>query len=457
MTDPRSHPSSGVGNALATEAPVLEISKVQGARSLRRDPIGLLERAATLGDVARIPMPRYEVFLVDRPDLVWDVLSTSNRRFEKSPTLRAGAGLVLGQGLLTAEGELHRQQRRAIGPIFHHERIAGYGDAMVRLTDRLAAGWRAGDVLDVHEAMQRLTLAIVVGTVFGADLGGGETSDVAAAMEEVLAQFDRQFSPWLALTKRLPLPANRRFERAVATFDRVIAGLIDERRTGGGTATGNDLLSLLLAADEEGRRMDDRQVRDEAVTLFLAGHETTANALTWTWWLLGRHPEAAVRLRAELDEVVGDRLPTAGDVGLLPWTAAVVSESLRLRPPAWAIGRSVIQEHRADGVRIARGSVVVVSPWLLHHDPRWWIDPDAFVPERWLEPDRNRPRHAFLPFGGGPRMCIGEGFARMEVVLVLATLARRWRLEPVGRGDPGLQPVITLRPRGAVPMRVAAR
>lgn len=456
MTDPRSQPSSDVGNTRATEAPDLAISKLQGARSLRRDPIGLLERAAALGDVVRIPMPRYEVFLVDRPDLVWDVLSTSNRRFEKSPTLRAGAGLVLGRGLLTAEGELHRRQRRLIGPIFHHDRIAGYGEAMVRLTDLFAERWHEGDVVDVHEAMQRLTLAIVARTVFGTDLEAGETSEVAEAMEEVLAQFDRQFSPWLALTRRLPLPANRRFGRAVATFDRVISRLIDQRRTAG-TASGNDLLSLLLTADEDGRRMDDRQVRDEAVTLFLAGHETTANALTWTWWLLGRHPEKAARLHAEIDAAVGDRPPTVADVELLPWTAAVLSESLRLRPPAWAIGRTAIHEHRADGVRLPAGSVVVVSPWLLHHDPRWWIDADAFVPERWLETDPDRPRHAFLPFGGGPRMCIGEGFARMEAALVLATVARGWRLQPVDRAEPGLQPVITLRPRGPVPMRVTRR
>jgi cytochrome P450 len=423
-------------------APVLHTSKLAAVRALRRDPIGLFERAAALGDVVEVPMPRYRVFVLNHPDLVWDVLSTTNRRFQKSPTLRLGAARVLGDGLLTSEGDLHRRQRRLIGPVFHHDRITSYGVVMVEAAGREADRIQAGEVVDVHALMQRVTLGIVARTVFGADVETEDAAAITTAMEEVLSQFGRQFSPWLALSQRLPLPANRRFDRSVETFDRLVRRMIRARRASG--ATGNDLLSLLLSAREDGGGMDDLQVRDEAVTLLLAGHETTANALTWTLWLLGRSPDVADRLEAEVR--------TSG-VGHAPWVEAVVSESMRLRPPAWAIGRTCVEAHDAAGVAIDPRSVVVVSPWLLHHDARWWPEPEAFRPERWLAEDAGRPRHAFVPFGGGPRMCIGEGFAWLEATLVLETLSRRWRFVPVGDADVPMQPVITLRPRGAVRMR----
>jgi cytochrome P450 len=423
-------------------APVLHTSKLAAVRALRRDPIGLFERAAALGDVVEVPMPRYRVFVLNHPDLVWDVLSTTNRRFQKSPTLRLGAARVLGDGLLTSEGDLHRRQRRLIGPVFHHDRITSYGVLMVEAAGREADRIQAGEVVDVHALMQRVTLGIVARTVFGADVETEDAAAITTAMEEVLSQFGRQFSPWLALSQRLPLPANRRFDRSVETFDRLVRRMIRARRASG--ATGNDLLSLLLSAREDGGGMDDLQVRDEAVTLLLAGHETTANALTWTLWLLGRSPDVADRLEAEV--------ATSG-VGHAPWVEAVVSESMRLRPPAWAIGRTCVEAHDAAGVAIDPRSVVVVSPWLLHHDARWWPEPEAFRPERWLAEDAGRPRHAFVPFGGGPRMCIGEGFAWLEATLVLETLSRRWRFVPIGDADVPMQPVITLRPRGAVRMR----
>jgi cytochrome P450 len=423
-------------------APVLHTSKLAAVRALRRDPIGLFERAAALGDVVEVPMPRYRVFVLNHPDLVWDVLSTTNRRFQKSPTLRLGAARVLGDGLLTSEGDLHRRQRRLIGPVFHHDRITSYGVVMVEAAGREADRIQAGEVVDVHALMQRVTLGIVARTVFGADVETEDAAAITTAMEEVLSQFGRQFSPWLALSQRLPLPANRRFDRSVETFDRLVRRMIRARRASG--ATGNDLLSLLLSAREDGGGMDDLQVRDEAVTLLLAGHETTANALTWTLWLLGRSPDVADRLEAEV--------ATSG-VGHAPWVEAVVSESMRLRPPAWAIGRTCVEAHDAAGVAIDPRSVVVVSPWLLHHDARWWPEPEAFRPERWLAEDAGRPRHAFVPFGGGPRMCIGEGFAWLEATLVLETLSRRWRFVPIGDADVPMQPVITLRPRGAVRMR----
>jgi len=435
------------------EVTELGLSKLGAVRLLRRDPIALLERAAAIGDLTHAVMPRTDVYFVNHPDDVWDVLATGNHDFHKSPALQ-NARRVLGDGLLTSEDETHRRQRRLIQPIFHHERIDTYGDPMVAEAERAADRWTDGAALDLHAEMARLTLAIVGRTLFATDVESAEARDVTGALHEILSQFGRQFSPWFPITERLPLPATRRFDRAVAVFDRLISSLIAERRA---TGPRDDLLSLLLAAQEDGAGMTDTQVRDEAVTLFLAGHETTSNALTWTWWQLSRHPEVEARVHAELDEVLGGRPPDAGDLGSLPYLRAVLAESIRLRPPAWAMGRQAMAPHEIAGITLPAGSVVVVSPWGLHHDERWWPEAHTFSPVRWLAPDPERPRHAYLPFGGGPRMCIGEGFAWMEAGLVMATLAQRWRFSLEPSPPVGLQPVITLRPRYGMPMRAHRR
>ncbi len=433
-----------------SEPTTAAVSKVEALRLLRRDPIELIERAARAGDIVRIPMPRVRLTLVNHPDLVWEVLSSGDRDFRKSPALR-NARRVLGDGLLTSEGDHHRRQRRMIQPIFHHERIDGYAAAIVAEAERAADELTPRVAVDMHQAMTRLTLTIVARALFGTDLADRDIEAVGAAMHEVLSQFDRQFSPWFPVTARLPLPSTRRFARSVAVFDEVVDRMIQRKRAEPGD---DDLLSLLLSADESGRRMDDRQVRDEAITLFLAGHETTSNALTWTWWLLSQHPEADGGLRAELDAVLAGRTPTVGDLVRLPYLDAVLSESIRLRPPAWLIGREAVAEHDLAGAAIHPGDVVLVSPWLLHHDERWWPDAASFRPERWLEDDAGRPRHAYIPFGGGSRMCIGEGFAEMEARLVLATIARRRRFALAPDARVSMQPVITLRPRDGMPMRV---
>jgi cytochrome P450 len=432
--------------------PSLDISRTEAVRLLRRDPIALIERAAPVGDVVRIPVPRVRVTLVNRPELVWDVLSAGDRDFRKSPTLQ-NAKRVLGEGLLTSEGDVHRRQRRLIQPLFHHGRVDASGATVVAEAERLAAALAPGDGIDVHKAMGRLTLTIVARALFGSDLTEADVDGVGAAMREVLSQFGRQFSPWFPVTVRLPLPSTRRFDRAVRVFDRTVQTMIDRHRMTDGTS--DDLLSLLLAAEEGGVRMDDRQVRDEAVTLFLAGHETTANALTWTWWLLSQNPDAEERLRVELETVLSGRSPRPADLARLPYVEAVVSESIRLRPPAWLIGRQAVAPHELAGHLVEPGDVVLVSPWLLHHDERWWPNAAAFRPERWLTEDPARPRHAYIPFGGGSRMCIGEGFAWMEARLALAAIAQRLRfvLDPTARV--AMQPVITLRPRFGMRMRVA--
>jgi cytochrome P450 len=438
-------------NALPPASP---LGRVATVRAFRRDPVGLLERAAAFGDVVRLRTPRYSTFVLNDPELVWDVLVTDHRTFHKGPTMEA-ARRVLGDGLLTSEGEHHRRQRKLIQPLFQPSRLGAYVPAMVDLTDHASARWREGARLDVHAEMSRLTLAIVVATIFGSDLSERDARDVSAALTEVLAQYPRSFSPFLRLTERLPLPANERFERATAVFDRTVYGLIERRRAEG--ADGDDLLSRLIRAHDEDGSMTAEQVRDEAITLFLAGHETTSNALSWAWWLLAHSPEAEERLHAEATatEVEPSRGAAAADA--LPFARAVLDESMRRYPPAWAIGRRSTRPHAAGRFELPAGAVTIVSPWLLHHDPRWWKDPDAFVPERWLEPVADRPRAVFLPFGAGPRMCVGEPFARLEAVLVLARIARRWRFEADANAEVGLQPAITLRPRGGMPMRAVAR
>ena len=435
--------------------PLLRLGPVGALRAWRRDPLGLLRRAAALGDVVRVPLARFEAWLVNHPDAVHEVLVAEHRRLMKGPTMQA-AKLLLGESLLTSEGEFHRQQRRLIQPLFRPERLRRYAAAMVAHAERTAQRWSPGGEVDVHAEMARLALGVVAEALFAADVEQDEARAIGRALSAQLAQFGRIFSPLFPLSVRLPLPATRRFQATRDLLDRTIRRMIAERRAAG--ATGDDLLSRLIAAEEEGLPgMTDRQVRDEALTLFLAGHETTAVALTWAWYLLGEHPEVEARLHAELDEVLGGRPPAPDDLPRLRLAERVVREAMRLYPPAWAMGRRALGDVRIGGHLLPAGTVVVVSPYLLHRDPRWWDRPEAFRPERWEEEAPERPRLAYLPFGAGPRMCVGEPFAWMEAVLVLATLGRRVRLRPVPGRAVALQPVVTLRPRGGLPMTVVPR
>jgi cytochrome P450 len=377
------------------------------------------------------------------------VLATEHRAFHKGPTIQA-AKMLLGESLLTSEGDAHRSRRRLIQPMFHHARIAAYAEPMVRRAEDAAAGWREGAELDLHAEMGALTLGIVGETLFGTDVDGERSATVRLALTDTLAMFERVYSPVFRLVARVPTPAMRRYRRLEAELDRVIGELVAERRAKG--ATGEDVLSRLLRAGDDGEAMPDEQVRDEALTLFLAGHETTANALAWTWWLLSGHPEVETRLHAELDRTLGGRSPSGADLRRLGYAEAVLSESIRLRPPAWAIGRRAVRDVRIGDVDVRCGSIVVVSPWLLHHDARWWPDPEDFRPERWTGAAPDRPRGAFVPFGGGPRVCVGEPFAWMEGVLLLSAIAQRWRFRLVPGHVVVPQPVITLRPRGGLPM-----
>ncbi|HEV7589122.1 MAG TPA: cytochrome P450 [Longimicrobium sp.] len=416
--------------------------------AFRRDPLRFLERLhATYGDVVRFRFGPRRLYLIAHPDPVRDVLVTHHRNFIKSRALQR-ARVILGQGLLTSEGEPHLRQRRMAQPAFHRERIAALGETMVAYAARAGDGWRPGVEMDVAREMNRLTLAIAGKTLFGAEVER-EADEIGAALNDALAAFKRLTNPLGVILDRLPLPGTLRVRRASARLDATIYRMIEERRRSGEDR--GDLLSMLLAArDEEGdgAAMTDRQLRDEALTLFLAGHETTANALAWTWHLLALNPAAEARLHAELD-ALGAAAARADDLPRLPFSRAVLAESMRLYPPAWAIGRQPLEDFAAGGYRVRAGTVVLMSPWVTQRDPRWWPEPERFDPDRWTpENEAALPRYAYFPFGGGPRKCIGEGFAWTEGILVLATLARRWRLRHVPGAEVGRQPLITLRPTG---------
>ncbi len=422
----------------------------------RKDPAGFLEKMARqYGDVVYIPLGRQHIYYAGHPDAVRDILVTHQNKFKKSRMLER-ARVLLGDGLLTSEGEHHRRQRRLVQPAFHRDRLAGYGAVMVERAAILRDQWKPGQSFDVMQEMLRLTLAIVSRTLFSADVDS-EADQIGAALTQVFDLFEVILMPFSELLEKLPLPAVRRFKRARKRLDETIYRLIAEHRASGRDA--GDLLSmLLLARDEEGTGgMTDQQVRDEALTLFLAGHETTADALTWAWYLLSQNPSVEAALHAELDRVLSGRLPSFDDLPQLRYTEKVFAEVLRLYPPAWGVGRRALEDYPLGDFVIPARSVVLTSPYAVHRDPRWFPDPLAFRPERWLADDSARPKFAYFPFGGGARVCIGERFAWMEGTLLLAAIGQRWRfrLEPGQRVETHAR--ITLRPKHAMRMIAEAR
>jgi len=427
--------------------------------ALRRDPLRYLERiAARYGDIAHLRVGPYRLVYVNHPDLVHEVLVAKDASFIKGRALDQ-AKEVFGKGLLTSEGEFHKRQRRLIQPAFHRRRVEVYAESMAADAAAAAARWRDGETLDIAREMMTLTLRIVARSLFSVDVEEESAREVGRALDGLIAAFSLVAVPFGGLLRKIPTPSARRAEQGRATLDALIYGLIDERRKAGAENAGEDLLSLLLAArDEDGGLMDAAQVRDEALTLFLAGHETTANALAWSWYLLALHPEIEARFHAELDAVLGDRLPGAQDVVDLPYTRQIFAESMRLYPPAWAVSRRSIEPVTIGGYPVPAGTGVLASQWVAHRDPRFFPDPLAFRPERWTEEfEGGLPKLAYFPFGGGPRLCIGMGFAKMEGVLLLATIGRRWRMRlvPGQRVEP--HPRITLRPKNGVRVTLTRR
>jgi len=424
--------------------------------TLATDKLALFEGLARNGDVSQIRIGPARVALLSHPDDIQTMLVAKQRSFVKGRALDVSK-VLLGEGLLTSEGEHHLRQRRLIQPAFHRERLASYGASMTEAADGLQRQWHDNERLDVHEQMMRVTLAIAGRTLFDADVDR-DAHDVAEALELSLRMFNRAILPMGAIFEYAPIPWVRELHRARRRMDALIHRLIDERRAE--ARDRGDLLSMLIAArDYEGdlTGMSDKQLRDELITLMLAAHETTANALTWTWYLLSQNQAAEATLHEELDRVLGGRLPTAADLPKLSYTRQVLAESMRIYPPAWAVERRAVEDVEIGGYTIREGTLVLACQYFVHRDPRWWRAPERFHPERWAEPVADRPKFAYFPFGAGTRICIGEHFAWMEGTLVLATIAQRWRLRYEEATPPVPQPLVTLRPRDGLAMRLIAR
>ena len=422
--------------------------------AFRADRLAFLTRLAReQGDVTAFRIGPYRVWQLTHPDLVHDVLVANADRFRKGPVLQR-AKVVLGEGLLTAEGEVHRRHRRLLQPAFHPRRIDAYAATMVARAGQTTDGWTAGVPLDVHGETVRMTLATAGATLLGTEVEG-DVDLVERAIGDLLSAYRLAFVPFGWRLQNLPIGPARRLRRGRSALHGLVDRIIEERRADGEDR--GDILSALVL-DPSADRLSDPEIRDQALTLLLAGHETTANALAFALHLMAEDPEVEARVQAEVDKVLGGRLPTAEDARRLPTCRGVFAEALRLFPPSWAMGRQALADHPIGAEVVSAGDLVLAPQWVVHRDPRWWPDPLRCDPDRWSrEREAERPRWAFFPFGGGIRRCIGEGFAWTEGVLALAMIARRWRLTTVADRPVELDPLITLRPRGGLWLRPEPR
>jgi len=442
----------------AAVAPPGPSSLVPGrvAWTFGKDPLAFLAAAASrYGDVSRFKLGDVEVFFVCRAEYVWDVLVTQRARFEIS-TMRRRLEVALGTGLLTSRGELHARQRKLMLPVFRKSRIEAYAGIMLEFAERMRDRWRPGETIDVTAEMMRLAIQVVARTLFSHDIK--DDSDVVSRNVSIMmSYYTRLMSPLLQLLLKLPLPSTRRFWKASRDLDAVIYRIIEHRRRN--PSSSEDLLALLMQAkdDETNVFMTEKQLRDELLTLLVAGHETTANALGWTIYLLAQNPEADARLHAEISAALAGRPRLeAADLERLHYTRQVLLEGMRLYPPAWFTGRTALEDVPVGGFRIPKGATVLVSQFVMHRDARYFEDPARFRPERWsAEFQEKLPRGSYFPFGGGDRHCVGENFAWQELLLILGSLVQRWRFELVPGQDIRPSPSITLRP--SAPIRAIVR
>ncbi len=426
-------------------------------RSFRKNPTEFLTKLSKLGDVSSFKVGGVQAFLINHPDLIRDLLVTNHAKFIKGRALQRAKGL-LGEGLLTSEKEFHLRQRRMIQPAFHRTRINEYAKAMIEFGEKMSSEWRDGEIRNIDKEMMRLTLWIVGKTLFSANVED-EAMEVGKAMTTIVSMFNFMLFPFSEILEKLPLPPIKKLKNARNTLDEVIYKIIDERRKSG-EDTGDLLSMLLMAQDEEtGNAMTDKQVRDECLTLFLAGHETTANALTWTFYLLSQNPASEAKFHAELAEILGDKPITPEDYPRLKYTEQILAESMRLFPPAWTVGRLATAEHEFGGYLIPPKSLVLASQFVMHRDARFWENAEDFQPERWEKLSIKEAGNKFIyfPFSKGIRNCIGEGFAWMEGVLLLAILGRNWNLSLAPEQKIGLQAMITLRPKFGMKMKIEKR
>jgi len=434
--------------------------------AFRDDPLAFLEDAASYGEISHIRIGNLHAYLLNDPDLIHQVLVAHPEHYHKSRILKRTTNAIIGSGLLTSEGEFHKRQRRMIQPAFHHQRLAGYTEIMARRTADLLDGWHDGQTFDASKQMTKLTLQIVSEALFGADVSG-QAEEIGAAIsmgvETVGSQIrnpTRQFlPPWL------PVLFHPERREAAAFIRRTVMGMIDARKQDGNLEDRSDLLSMLLLAmdDETSATMTMEQVYDEAITLFIAGHETTAIALSWTLYLLATHPKIEAKLLDEIERVLGDRTPTLADLPHMKMVEYTIKESMRLYPPAWVMSRINVEDVNLGGYTIPKGSGVLMSQWVTHRDPRWFDDPLVFNPERWaadasgLELEKRILRYAYFPFGGGPRICIGQPFAMMEMQVVLPMILQRYGFSLVGDQEVVPEPLITLRQRHGLRTQIHAR
>ncbi|HKV28496.1 MAG TPA: cytochrome P450 [Candidatus Acidoferrales bacterium] len=408
------------------------------------------------GDAARFRFLKFPVYFFNRPNLIEEILITQNAKFIKSADLREG-NRVLGNGLLTSEGDFWRRQRKLAQPAFHRDRVTAYAPVMTGYAEQVLDTWKDGETREIRGEMMQLTLRIAARTLFGADLEADTVRIIGESLTAAIQQFDARVKTGFLLPSNWPTPGNIRSRKAVDRLDEILHRIIDRRRNA--SAETEDLLSMLLSArDDTGAGMDGKQLRDEVMTLLLAGHETTATTLAWTFYLLAQNPHAEAQLLAELQAAIPGRVPACEDLPKLRFAEAIIRESLRLYPPAWAMGRQAVEDCAIGGYYVPRKTTIYMSQWVVHRDARYFDEPDEFLPERWMDSlQKTLPRFAYFPFGGGPRVCIGASFAMMEATLLLATIASRFRMTIVPGQTIKLWPSITLRPRNGIQMALSKR
>ena len=425
----------------------------------RRDPLGFMTRLAqTYGDVCSFRVGFEHIFFANHPDHVHDILVNHYDNFLKGRGSQRSRR-YLGEGVLLSEGDTHRRQRRLAQPAFHRNRVATYADVMGQHCERMSSRWVNGEVLDIWPEMVKLTLGIVGKTLFDADVES-ESDKVGNAMAAAVSRYRAFKLPLAKVLESMPLPRMIRFKKGKEHLRKVVLGLIEERRRSG--KDHGDLLSMLLLIEDEangGRRMTSEEVWDEALTFFIAGYDTIATALMWTWYLLSEHPEVEARLHAEIDEVLSEgHSATFDDLPRLKYTEKVLAESMRLYPPTWRLVRRAIRDFPVGNQTIPAGALVVVCQYAMHRNPRYYPEPERFDPERFTsEAKASRPKFSYFPFGGGPRHCMGEPFAMMEGVILLASLARQWRLRLVPGHKVELRAEHLLRASNGMLMRLEKR
>jgi cytochrome P450 len=420
-------------------------------KAWRSDPLStVIDLAKTYGDILVYEMRRIPGYLLSHPDYVREVLVTQSAKFIKGFGLQ-DMRIIMGDGLVTSDGDFHRRQRRLAQPAMHHQRVLGYSEVMGEFSARTWDRWKPGQQIEVDYEMTQLAMSVVAKTLFDIDLDEGEGKRVRDAAITLSEGFNYFTPPSMQMRRQAA-------HDAAHDLDRLVYGFIKDHRESGEDR--GDLLSMLIMArDEEadGGMMNDRQVRDEAVTILLTGHETSAKALTWTFYLLSQHPEVEERFHREVD-ALGGHLPTHEDLPRLEYTHKVLSESMRVYPPVWLMDRVAAADVQIGEHVIRPGSMVFVSQWVTHHDERWWPDPFTFDPERWTEEaEERRPKYAYFPFGGGPRLCYGEAFTWMETMLAMVTIAQKWQLRLVPGHPVEPQPRVTLRPKHGMQMTVQLR